>query len=99
MKSTNFERRIEDEQVEGWKVKEDGDTRVVMYKPNYGSLGAHALIALLTIWWTAGIGNILYAAYKYFGHSDKKVVRDEMAPKMEARDAPTMEFEAEPALD
>lgn len=81
MKSHSFARRIEDEEVEGWKIKEDGDTRVVMLKPNYGSLGAHALIALLTVWWTAGIGNLVYAAYKYFGHSSKKVVRDEVAER------------------
>lgn len=79
MKSDHFRRRIEDEKVEGWKVKEDGDARVVMMKPNYGRLGAHILIALLTLWWTAGIGNAIYAAYCYFGKSDKKVVRDEQA--------------------
>jgi hypothetical protein len=79
IKSDQFRRQIEDENVEGWKVKEDGDERVVMHKPNYGSLGAHVLIAILTIWWTLGIGNALYAAYCYFGKSDKKVVRDETA--------------------
>jgi hypothetical protein len=79
MKSDRFQRRLEDEQVEGWKIKEDGDERVVMHKPNYGSLGGHILIALLTVWWTLGIGNAIYAAYKYFGDSPTKVVRDELA--------------------
>ena len=79
MKTDIFQRRIEDEEVEGWRIKEDGDERVVMHKPNYGSLGAHLLVALLTVWWTIGIGNVLYAAYCYFGKSPKKVVRDEMA--------------------
>lgn len=99
MKSNNFSRLIEDEKVEGWKVKEDGDNRVVMYKPNYGTLGGHAIIALLTVWWTLGIGNALYAAYKYFSHSDNKVVRDEAEGQMEAQSPPSAGFEAEPTLE
>lgn len=43
---------------------------------------AHLLVALLTAWWTIGIGNVLYAAYCYFGKSPKKVVRDEMAGRL-----------------
>lgn len=71
------QRRVEDEQTEGWKINEDGDDKVVLYKPNYGSMGGHVLIAVLTVWWTLGIGNALYAAYKYWGDSDKKVIRDD----------------------
>lgn len=78
MKSDQFQRRVEDEEVEGWDVKEDGDERVVMVKRNYGSLGGHVLVALLTIWWTIGLGNVVYAAYKYV-KSPTKVVRDESA--------------------
>lgn len=45
MKSKHFERKIEDDKVEGWKVKEDDDELVVLIKPNYGSFGEHVLIA------------------------------------------------------
>ncbi|WP_049894356.1 hypothetical protein [Halogranum rubrum] len=76
MKSREFERLIDDEEIEGWKIKEDGDERVLMFKPNYGTLGGHTLVALLTVWWTFGIGNGLYAAYKYV-KSPQKVVREE----------------------
>lgn len=76
MKSQTFQRRIEDEQTEGWKISEDGDEKVVLFKAGYGSLGGHVLVAALTIWWTFGIGNAVYAAYKYFAHRDTKVVRD-----------------------
>lgn len=78
MKSDIFQRRLEDEEVEGWKIKDDGDERVVMMKPNYGSMGGHVLVAALTVWWTFGIGNALYAAYKYFSDTPTKVVRDEL---------------------
>lgn len=75
MKSDQFQRRIDDEKVEGWSVKEDGDERVVMRKPDYGSLGGHVIIAILTCW-TFGVGNVGYAGYKFFS-SPEKVVRDE----------------------
>lgn len=93
MKSDAFQRRIEDERVEGWKIKEDGDERVVMYKPNYGSLGAHVLVLLLTVWVTFGLGNVAYAAYCYFAKSPKKVVRDEQAEEAKRR------REREPEVD
>lgn len=67
--------KVEDAQVEGWKVDSEQGEKVVMMKPSYGTLGGHVLIALLTVWWTFGIGNALYAAFKYFGDSDKKVIR------------------------
>lgn len=35
----------------------------------YGSRKAHAVVALFTVWWTAGIGNATYAAWCYY-HSD-----------------------------
>lgn len=74
-KNEMLQQKIDDAKVEGWKVAEEQGDRAVMKKPNYGSLGGHALIALLTVWWTIGLGNVCYAAYKYFSHSDKKVVR------------------------
>ena len=78
MKSDQFQQIIEDEKVEGWSVDEDGDERVVMVKRKYGTLGGHVLVLLLTFW-TFGVGNVLYAAWKYFGDADTKVVRDPAA--------------------
>jgi hypothetical protein len=80
MKSEIFSQRIEDEMVEGWKVKEDGDERILMFKPNYGTLGGHLLVALATVWWTLGLGNVAYAGYKYM-KSPTKVVRDPIAER------------------
>lgn len=68
-------RKVDDAKVEGWKVSKEQGDRVIMKKPNYGSMGGHVLIALLTVWWTLGIGNALYAAYKYFSDSDTRVIR------------------------
>ena len=70
-----LQRKIDDAKVEGWKLSKEQGERAIMKRPNYGSLGGHILIALLTVWWTLGLGNVAYAAYKYFADSEKKVVR------------------------
>lgn len=73
-----LEKEVEDLKVEGWKLHEQhGDDKVTMMKPDYGSFGPHALIALLTAWWSLGIVNVLYAAKRYWMDSDKKVIRAE----------------------
>lgn len=69
--------KVDDAKVEGWKLESEQGDRVVMKKPDYGTLGGHVLVALLTIWWTFGFGNAIYAAYRYFGQSDKRVIRAE----------------------
>lgn len=74
-KERRLKRAVEDAEIEGWKVQSEQGDRVIMVKRKYGSLGAHLLIALLTIWWTLGLGNVLYAAYVYFRKADKKVIR------------------------
>lgn len=71
-----LQEKVDDAKVEGWKLKsEQGEDKAVMLKPNYGSFGGHVLVLLLTVWFTLGLGNVAYAAYCYWGKSDKKVLR------------------------
>ena len=35
-----------------------------MKKKDWGDPGVHLIIAVLTIWWTFGLANVLYAIYK-----------------------------------
>lgn len=71
----DLQRKIDDAEVEGWALESEQNDRAVMTKRSYGSLGAHLLIALLTVWWTLGLGNVAYASYVYFSKADKKVLR------------------------
>lgn len=41
-------------------------------EPLVGSTKAHFKIALLTAWWTLGIGNLIYGVYKYKTHDDDR---------------------------
>lgn len=70
-------RKIEDAETEGWSLHAERQNSAVMIKRKKGSIGAHLIIALLTAWWTLGVGNLLYLAYKYFSDADKKVLRAE----------------------
>lgn len=77
VKSDDFQKQVEDEQVEGWEISEDGDERVVMIKRKTGTVVAHIIIFIIFGWWTLGLANLLYLGYKYFLDTDKKVVRDD----------------------
>ncbi len=60
-----FERAIDDYITQGYKVKSRGENSAQVKEKDYGSLGMHVIIAVLTIWWTLGIGNLIYGAIKY----------------------------------
>lgn len=76
--SEEFRKEIEDSKIAGWEIDESFENRVVMVNRDWGSFGAHAILALLTFWWTLGIGNAIYAAYRHWGAADKKQLRDPM---------------------
>ncbi|MEM4780042.1 MAG: SHOCT domain-containing protein [Halalkalicoccus sp.] len=77
MRTERFQRRLDEEYAAGWRVVRDGETRVVLKKPQYGSAWLHATIALLTVWFTFGIGNLLYALYAYLNSPTKLLTEDD----------------------
>lgn len=78
VKSERFKRRIEDEQAKGWEIEEDGDRRVVLWKPTRGSTIIHSILFILTGWYTFGAINYLY--YKYSrSNAPRKPIRDQEA--------------------
>jgi len=57
-----LEAAIEDALVEGWKLKSRGGGVAVLKKN--GGLGSafwHVILFIFTVWWTLGLGNLLYA--------------------------------------
>lgn len=69
-----FQERLMNLQSRGWEVEDRYDDGAVLVKRSVGAAGTHVLIALLTVWWTGGMGNAAYAAYKYFVDVDRQVV-------------------------
>jgi hypothetical protein len=63
--------KIEDARFEGFEVEERHEDRAHMIKRQYGNLIPHIILLLFT----AGIGNIFYAAWAYYKNPKKRVVR------------------------
>jgi hypothetical protein len=53
-----FESVIDDYITQGYKVKSRGESTANLVKA--GEHDKHILVALLTIWWTFGLGNLVY---------------------------------------
>ena len=53
-----FEQLIDDYVTQGYTVKSQGENNALVVKEQKKD---HLKIALLTVWWTFGIGNIIYA--------------------------------------
>ncbi|MFC4436951.1 MULTISPECIES: zinc ribbon domain-containing protein [Natrialbaceae] len=74
MRSKRLQREIDDLVERGWKIEDEGRNRVVMIDREFGSVASHILVAVLTIWWTMGIGNVLWGAYNYVSNSRRQVL-------------------------
>lgn len=61
-----YERVIDDYITQGYKVKSRGEESTRLRESNYGSIVAHILIFIIFGWWTLGLANLLYLAYKYW---------------------------------
>lgn len=59
-----MEQVIEDFLTRGYKIKNEGQNSTMVKKNTWGSGTGHIVVAALTVWWTIGIGNVVYAIYK-----------------------------------
>lgn len=65
----------------GYEVISRGETTVRMRQHGgWGSLGGHLIIALVSVWWSFGIGNLIYALYKRYS-GEKVLVKLEVLDK------------------
>jgi len=70
-----LEYRIATALEEGWELEHDFGDHAVLVRRSFGSAGTHVLIAIFTLWWTMGLGNAVYAAIRYLGSEERKIVR------------------------
>ena len=62
-----LEQATEDAQAEGWKLKSSSDNVAVLEKTGgFGGAVGHIAMFIFTVWWTFGIGNLLFAGYRFF---------------------------------
>jgi hypothetical protein len=73
-----LQNEVEDSVVAGWKLKSQNENVAILKKSgDFGSAGIHLIIAFLTIWWTFGLGNILYSTYTYLAHAQELQIKAE----------------------
>ncbi|MBM4408668.1 MAG: hypothetical protein FJ038_08770 [Chloroflexi bacterium] len=53
--------------TQGYEVLREGEGTTLMRKSTWGSTSTHIIVALLTVWWTLGIGNLIYALVAHNG--------------------------------
>jgi hypothetical protein len=54
-----------------WTLKEETPEYFLLQR-NEATMGGHLLVALLTLWWTVGIGNLVYWLVK---NKKKKILK------------------------
>lgn len=50
--------------VRGYELKSEGEGTARLKEKDWGDGSTHLIVAVLTIWWTFGLANALYAVYK-----------------------------------
>lgn len=58
-----MEKLIDEFIIRGYRIVSDGEESVNVKKKDWGDSSTHFIIAILTIWWTFGFANFIYALY------------------------------------
>jgi RNA polymerase subunit RPABC4/transcription elongation factor Spt4 len=77
MRSERLQREIDELVARGWTIEEETPDRVVMVDREFGSVLSHVVVALLTFWFSMGVGNLVWGAYNYVSNSRRRVLWDD----------------------
>ena len=56
-----MEKVTDDFITQGYDIKDQGERSTMMKEHTWGSGSGHLVVAVLTVWWTIGLGNVAYA--------------------------------------
>ena len=56
-----MENLIDDYVTQGYEIIERGERSTMLRRKTWGSASGHLLWFLFTVWWSIGIGNLIYA--------------------------------------
>jgi hypothetical protein len=60
-----MDRAVDEYITRGYRITSEGETSTKLKERDWGDGGVHLIIAALSVWWTFGLSNVLYAIYKY----------------------------------
>ena len=72
-----FENLLDDYHTQGYEVLNEGENSVLLRKKSWGPGGGRALWALLTVWWSLGLGYLSYAVIAHFSAEQVMLKIDE----------------------
>lgn len=67
---------VDDFVTQGYQVVEQGERTTLLRKNSWGSGIGHFIVAVLTVWWTLGLGNLIYALIAHYT-AEKVMVKNE----------------------
>lgn len=66
---------VDDFVTQGYEVQERGERSTLLRQKSWGSGGWHVIVFIATVWWTLGIGNLVYALIARYATADQVMVR------------------------
>lgn len=57
---------MDDFHTQGYEIIRQGEETALLRRKSWGSVAGHVLWGLLTLWWSFGIGNLLYAVAAHY---------------------------------
>ena len=61
-----FDTILDDYHTQGYEVLNQGENSTLLRKKTWGTGGGHVICFLLTVWFTMGVGNVLYAVFAHY---------------------------------
>lgn len=61
-----LENLLDDYMTQGYEIVEQGQSTAMVRRKTWGTAGGHTLWAALTVWWTLGVGNLVYALVAHY---------------------------------
>ncbi|MFC7213163.1 hypothetical protein ACFQO4_03595 [Saliphagus sp. GCM10025334] len=77
-------RRVRRHVEDGWRVEDRTDDSATLVRRSLGSTRTHLLIAAITVWWTMGLANAIYAAICYFDRTERTVLHADDSPSVDS---------------
>lgn len=68
-----LERSVDEFVTRGYKLRSKEDECAILRDHDWGEPEAHVVIAGITIWWTFGLANVLYAIYRQVNADEIKI--------------------------
>jgi hypothetical protein len=61
-----FDNLLDDFHTQGYEIVSEGESSTLVRRKSWGTGSGHLVCFLLTVWWTFGVGNLVYALVSHY---------------------------------